>query len=109
MLAYEWERVHTRNELRELKQRIGVATNADADTGLPGRARFLDLLEREWKLARRGTVETMAVCFRVEAGDEPAGSPLASWRSRTPPRRSPARSAAPTRSGASARWTWAWR
>ena len=77
MLSYEWERVNTRNELRALRQRVSETSDADADTGLPGRARFLDLLEREWKLARRGTVETMAVCFRVEAGDEPAGSPLA--------------------------------
>src|SRR5687768_15170243 len=51
MLAYEWERVHTRAALRELKQRVGVATDADAVTGLFGRKRFLDLLEREWKLA----------------------------------------------------------
>ncbi|MET0127852.1 MAG: diguanylate cyclase [Solirubrobacterales bacterium] len=77
MLSYEWERVNTRNELRALRQRVSETSDADADTGLPGRARFLDLLEREWKLARRGTVETMAVCFRVEAGDEAAGSPLA--------------------------------
>jgi GGDEF domain-containing protein len=77
MLAYEWERVHTRKQLRELKQRIGLATNADADTGLHGRQGFLDLLEREWKLARRGTVETMAVCFHVDAGGEAPGSPIA--------------------------------
>ena len=77
MLAYEWERVHTRATLRELQQRIGAATNADPQTGLPDRERFLDLLEREWKLARRGTVETMAVCFRLEAGDERPGSPSA--------------------------------
>ena len=77
MLAYEWERVHTRAAMRELKQRIGVATDADPDTGLRGRKGFLDLLDREWKLARRGTIETMAVCFRVEAGDEQPGSPIA--------------------------------
>jgi GGDEF domain-containing protein len=77
MLAYEWERVQTRTELRELRQRIGAATNADPDTALPARAAFLDMLEREWKLARRGTVETMAVCFRVRAGDEEPGSQLA--------------------------------
>ena len=77
MLAYEWERVHTRSALRELQQRIGAATNADNETGLHGRERFLDLLEREWKLARRGTVETMAVCFRVNAGGELPGSPAA--------------------------------
>jgi GGDEF domain-containing protein len=77
MLAYEWERIQTRTKLRELNQRIGAATDADTDTGLPGRARFIDELEHEWKLARRGTVETMAVSFRVEAGDEPAGTPVA--------------------------------
>lgn len=77
ILAYEWERVRARTELRALRHRIGAAADADADTGLPGRAGFLDLLEREWKLARRGTIETMAVCFRVQAGDETPGSPLA--------------------------------
>jgi GGDEF domain-containing protein len=77
MLAYEWERVQARTELRELRQRIGAATNADSDTGLPARAAFLDLLTREWKLARRGTVDTMAVCFRVDADGEEPGSPVA--------------------------------
>ena len=77
MLAYEWERVHTRAALRELKQRMGAAVNADSDTGLPDRTRFLDLLEREWKLARRGTVHTMAVCFHLEAAGEVPGSPAA--------------------------------
>ncbi|MDX6583230.1 MAG: hypothetical protein QOI10_2414 [Solirubrobacterales bacterium] len=77
LLSYEWERVHTRATLRELQQRIGAATNADADTGLHDREHFLGLLQREWKLARRGTVETMTVCFRVDAGGEAPGSPLA--------------------------------
>jgi GGDEF domain-containing protein len=77
MLAYEWERVHARAALRELQQRVGAAANADADTGLPAREHFLDLIEREWKLARRGTVETMVACFRVDAGEEQSGSPLA--------------------------------
>jgi len=77
MLAYEWERVHTRAKMRELKQRIGAATDADSDTGLHGREGFLDVLDREWKLARRGTIETMAVCFHVEAADEVPGSPVA--------------------------------
>ena len=77
MLAYEWERVHTRSQMRELKQRIGAATDADPDTGLHGREGFLDVLDREWKLARRGTIETMAVCFHVEAADEMPGSPVA--------------------------------
>jgi len=70
-------RAWTRKQLRELKQRIGAATNADGETGLHGREGFLDLLEREWKLARRGTVETMAVCFHVDAEGEVPGSPIA--------------------------------
>lgn len=76
MLAYEWERVRARNELRQLRHRLHAGGDADAETGLPGRDRFLDLLEREWRLARRGTVESMAVCFRIHAGEEPEGSPL---------------------------------
>ncbi len=76
MLAYEWERVRARNELRRLRHRLHADGNADPETGLPGRDRFLDLLEREWRLARRGTVSSMAVCFRVHAGDEAEGSPL---------------------------------
>lgn len=77
MLAYEWERVRARNELRQLRHRLDAGTDSDSATGLPGRERFLDLLEREWRLARRGTVESMAVCFRIHAGTEPEGSPLA--------------------------------
>ena len=77
MLAYEWERVQARTELRELRQRIGAAPDADPQTGLADRARFIDLLDREWKLARRGTIDSMAVCFRIEAHDEEAGSPVA--------------------------------
>src|SRR5436190_6086001 len=58
MLAYEWERIQTRASLRELQQRVGAGTHADPDTGLHDREHFLGLLDREWKLARRGTVET---------------------------------------------------
>jgi len=76
MLAYEWERVQARNELRQLRHRLHADGDADAETGLPGRERFLDLLEREWRLARRGTVNSMAVCFRVHAGGESERSPL---------------------------------
>ena len=77
MLAYEWERVHTRSALRELQQRMGATTNADSETGLHDREHFFSQLERDWKLARRGTVETMAVCFHVDAGGEAPDSPIA--------------------------------
>jgi GGDEF domain-containing protein len=76
MLAYEWERVRARNELRQLRHRLDADASADPDTGLPGRERFLDLLEREWRLARRGTVDSMSVCFRVDAAGEPEDSAL---------------------------------
>ena len=77
MLAYEWERVQTRNEMRRLRQRADQMSGADADTGLPSHDRFLDLIDREWKLSRRGTVESSVVVFQITAGDEPAGSHLA--------------------------------
>lgn len=77
LLGYEWERVRARNELRQLRHRLDAGGNSDPDTGLPVRERFLDLIEREWRLARRGTVESMAVCFRIHAGSEPEDSPLA--------------------------------
>jgi GGDEF domain-containing protein len=77
VLAYEWERVRTRTQLRELRERIGATTDADADTGLVDRDAFLDRLEREWKLARRGAIDIVLACFRIEAAGEGPDSPVA--------------------------------
>jgi GGDEF domain-containing protein len=77
MLAYEWERVRNRTEVRELRQRVGAGDGMDPDTGLAGRYRFVELLDREWRLARRGTFNTMIATFRVCAGDAAPDSPMA--------------------------------
>jgi GGDEF domain-containing protein len=77
MLAYEWERVRNRTELRELRQRVGAGDGMDPDTGLAGRYGFVELLDREWRLARRGTFNTMVAAFRVSAGDAAPDSPMA--------------------------------
>jgi GGDEF domain-containing protein len=77
MLAYEWERVRARTELRELRQRVGAGDGMDPDTGLAGRYRFVEMLDREWRLARRGTFNTMVAAFRVHAGDVAPDSPMA--------------------------------
>lgn len=77
MLAYEWERVRNRTELRELRQRVGAGDGMDPDTGLAGRYRFVELLDREWRLARRGALNTMVVAFHISAGEAAADSPMA--------------------------------
>jgi GGDEF domain-containing protein len=64
LLSYEWENVNSRAELRRLKERVRDA-ESDADTGLPNREKFLDLLEREWRLTERGSLESMLVACHV--------------------------------------------
>jgi GGDEF domain-containing protein len=79
MLSYEWERVQTRAELRSLRQRIGNGQNTDTETGLANREGFVELLDREWKLAKRGTVQTVVVACHVKVSDthHGPGSPFA--------------------------------
>ncbi len=80
MLSYEWERVHSRAELRRLRHRLREGGGlADPDTGLPDRGAFTALLEREWRLAQRGTLgSTVIACtVRAEAEAEEAGASLA--------------------------------
>lgn len=77
MLAYEWERVQMRVQLRELHQRARDDGQTDGETGLPDRDGFVDLLDREWRLARRGTVESMVISCHVHAENENDDSPLA--------------------------------
>lgn len=70
LLSYEWEGVGLRSELRRLRAQINAGPEFDADTGLPNRAGFLDLLGHEWRLAQRGTVQAVVVAFRVHSGGE---------------------------------------
>jgi GGDEF domain-containing protein len=72
LLSYEWENVSRRAELRRLRERVRDVQSSDADTGLPNRERFLDLLDREWRLTARGSVQSiLVVChLRVDGPDD---------------------------------------
>jgi GGDEF domain-containing protein len=72
MLGYEWESVERRAELRRLRARLPVSANVDPETGLLNDDGFLGLLEHDWRLAERGTVESVLVVFRVD-GDPDRG------------------------------------
>jgi GGDEF domain-containing protein len=71
LLSYEWESVELRSELRRLRGRVNAGPKTDPDTGLPDRETFLELLDREWRLAERGTVRSVLVVCRVggDAGE----------------------------------------
>lgn len=72
-LSYEWESVERRAELRRLRGRLPESANIDAETRLLNRDGFLDLLEHDWRLAERGTVESVLVAFQV-SGDSGNGN-----------------------------------
>jgi diguanylate cyclase (GGDEF)-like protein len=66
LLAYEWESVRTRAELRRLSEAVRDGERSDPDTGLPNRAVFLASLQREWSLAQRGTLESHLIVFDLD-------------------------------------------
>lgn len=72
LLSHEWESVERRAELRRLRRRSSADANIDAETGLPNRDSFLNLLDHEWRLTNRGTVESVLVTFRVGADPDQA-------------------------------------
>ena len=75
VLGYEWERVRTRAELRTLLQQVRDGDQYDPETGLRNRVGFEELLHREWRLARRGTLPSTVVAIRIEmSSDEPDGA-----------------------------------
>jgi GGDEF domain-containing protein len=73
LLGHEWESVELRSEVRRLRRRIDAGPGTDPDTGLPSRETFLELLDREWRLAERGTVQSVLVVCRI-GGDAAAGN-----------------------------------
>jgi GGDEF domain-containing protein len=73
LLSHEWERVELRAELGRLRRHAAVGVGVDAETGLPNRDGFVDLLEQAWGLARRGTMESVLVAFRIAVGSEEGG------------------------------------
>lgn len=68
LLGHEWESVELRSEVRRLRRRVDAGPGTDPDTSLPAREAFLELLDREWRLAERGTVESVLVVCRVGGG-----------------------------------------
>jgi diguanylate cyclase (GGDEF)-like protein len=61
LLSYEWESISSRAELRRLAEAARDRASTDPVTGLPNRETFLAAIEREWELAKRGTVESYVV------------------------------------------------
>jgi GGDEF domain-containing protein len=66
LLGYEWESVNRRAELRKLRERARDGSTTDPDTGLANRESFVDSLDREWRLAERGTVQSVLVTCQVD-------------------------------------------
>jgi len=65
LLTYEWESVKWRADLRRLGERLRDPERTDALTGLLNRVAFVEAVEREWRLAERGMLETYVLAFRV--------------------------------------------
>ena len=69
LLAYEWERVTREAKFRQLMREHGKPATADAVTGLPHRAAFLEHLEREWHSSHREITESYVVAVRLDGLD----------------------------------------
>ena len=67
LLGHEWERIRSTAELSRLRNRLRDDGKTDAETGLPNRARFEVLLEREWRLVQRATVPSVVVALQIQA------------------------------------------
>jgi diguanylate cyclase (GGDEF)-like protein len=65
LLTYEWESVKWQADLRRLNERLRDPERTDQLTGLLNRVAFVEAVEREWRLAERGTLETYVLAFRV--------------------------------------------
>ena len=65
LLTYEWESVKWRADLRRLSERLRDPERTDSLTGLLNRVAYVEAVEREWRLAERGTLETYVLAFHV--------------------------------------------
>jgi GGDEF domain-containing protein len=63
LIAYEWERVTRESKLRQLAQQQR-ALSGDPLTGLPMREAFLEALDREWHLTKRGITESYVLAVK---------------------------------------------
>lgn len=76
LLGHEWESVELRSELRRLRSRASAGPTTDAETGLPDRDGFRDLLDHEWRLVERGTVDSVLVACRVGGAQQDGVGPI---------------------------------
>lgn len=65
LLAYEWESVHWRADLRRMGELLRHSEGTDPVTGLPDAASFASLLEREWQVTQQGAEQTYVVVCRA--------------------------------------------
>jgi diguanylate cyclase (GGDEF)-like protein len=65
LLAYEWETIRWRADLRRMAERLRDPERTDALTGLLNRTAFAEALEHEWRLAERGSTESYLVLCRI--------------------------------------------
>ena len=65
LLTYEWESVKWRADLRRMNERLRDPERTDSLTGLLNRVAFVEAVEREWRLAERGTLETYVLAFHI--------------------------------------------
>ena len=70
LLTYEWETVKWRADLRRLNERLRDPERTDPLTGLLNRTSFIEEVEREWRLAERGSTETYLLACRLDNLEE---------------------------------------
>jgi GGDEF domain-containing protein len=80
LLGHEWESVQLRSELRRLRSQVNAGPSTDAETSLPDRDGFLDLLRAEWNAVDEEAVESVLVVCRVAASANGNGTPVAGDR-----------------------------
>ncbi|HEY7257117.1 MAG TPA: diguanylate cyclase [Solirubrobacterales bacterium] len=74
LLGHEWESVQLRSELRRLRGQVNAGPSTDAETSLPDREGFNDLLRAEWKAVEEEAVESVLVVCRVATGENGNGT-----------------------------------
>ena len=80
LLGYKWESVQLRSELRRLRGQVNAGLSTDAETGLPDRDGFNDLLRAEWNAMEEEAVESVLVVCRVARSGHGNGAPAAGDR-----------------------------
>jgi GGDEF domain-containing protein len=80
LLGHEWESVQLRSELRRLRSQVNAGPSTDAETSLPDREGFNDLLCAEWNAVEEEAVESVLVVCRVATAPNGSGTPGAGDR-----------------------------